>query len=288
MTIKITAAQKQKQMTQLLGSQQGRARIAASIQEPLRKLRDYSAVGRRAFMVDELPDGALPIYDTDVETPSYVVGEESDSVQQIVHVKRLLVPLFEMASYPKIPFTQVKERRFDVIRRIKEKARLELFRKEDRIIFKTMEHAATNNKINTAIVVPRADFNMDVVIAAFAKVEQHGLRVDKVFMNPTDYAVFRKAGRDYIDFETQRELLRTGLMGNVYGAQIFQSMECPVGKLFLVTEPEYFGVMPVRIDLTVIPADDPVNRAFGWSIFQAIGLGIHNPEFGLQMISVTA
>lgn len=283
----VTAAQKHKMMTELLGSQQGRARIAASIQEPLRKLRDYQAVGRRAFFIDELPDGALPIYDTDVETPSYVVGEESDSVQQVVHVKRLLIPLFELASYPKIPFTQVKERRFDVIRRIKEKARLELFRKEDQIIFKTMATAAARNTINTAVTVTRANFTMDVVADAFARIERHGLRVDKVFMNPTDYTVFRKAGRDYIDFETQRELLRTGFMGNVYGAMVYQSMEVPAGTVFLVTEPEYFGVLPVRIDLTVIPADDPANRSFGWSIFQATGLGIHNPEFGLQSIVIS-
>jgi len=284
---RITAAQKHTLMTKLLGSVKGRRRIAASIQEPLRRLRDYVAVGRKALFVDELPDGTLPIYDTDIDTPSYVVGEEGDSIQTVVKSARLLVPLFELASYPKVPFTQVKERRFDIVRRIKQKAKDELFRKEDNIIFATLKTAGDANVSNPAIAVTNGvDFDMTTIVDAFAGVEQHGLRVDKIFMNPFEYKIFRNAGREYVDFETQRELLRTGFMGTVYGAAIYQSVEVPQGTFWCVTEPEYLGVMPVRIDLTVIPADDPGNRAFGWSIFENVGIGLHN-ELGLQQIDVT-
>jgi hypothetical protein len=117
-------------------------------------------------------------------------------------------------------------------------------------------------------------------------VEAQSLRVDKIFINPSKIPVFRKAGRDYIDFETQRELLRTGFIGSLYGASLFVSVEVPTDRLFLVTEPEYFGVMPIRIDLTVLPADDPKGRLFGWSVFQALGIGIHNVK-GLQQIKIT-
>jgi len=43
----------------------GRRRLAASMIQPLRRRRDYSTVGRKAFYVEQLPDGALPIYDKD-------------------------------------------------------------------------------------------------------------------------------------------------------------------------------------------------------------------------------
>lgn len=284
MTRRVTAAQKHQLMTKLLASQAGRQKIAATVQEPLRKLRDYQAIGRKAFFIDELPDGTLPIYDMDPDIPAYIVGEEGDSIQTVVKSKRLMVPLFETASNPKVSFTQVKERRFDIVRRIKQKARDELFRKEDQTIFSLMKKAADGNTINTNMAVANASFNMDTLADAFARVERHGLRVDKVFMNPQRYAVIRKAGRDYVDFETQRELLRTGYMGNLWGASIFMSPEVPVNSVFIVTEAEYFGVMPVRIDLTVIPADDPANRQFGWSIFQNLGIAIHNSDRGLQQI----
>lgn len=283
----ITAAQKHQLMTKLLATQAGRQKIAASMQEPLRKLRDYEAIGRKAFFIDELPDGALPIYDMDPDLPAYVVGEEGDSIQTIVKSKRLLVPLFELAAYPKIPFTQVKERRFDVVRRVKEKIRSEIFRKEDRQVFALMRTVAANNQINVTKSVTRANFNMDVLADAFGQVERHGLRVDKVYMNANEFSVVRKAGRDYLDFETQRELLKTGYMGNLWGASVYQSPEVAVGEIFIVTEPEYFGVAPVRMDLTVLPADDPGARSFGWSAFQNFGLAIHNP-LGIQAVSVTA
>jgi hypothetical protein len=284
---RVTAAQKHQLMTRLLSSQTGRQKIAATIQEPLRKLRDYLAVGRKAFFIDELPDGTLPIYDQDPEMPAYVVGEEGDSIMNVVHSKRLMIPLFEIASYPKVPFTQVKERRFDIVRRIKQKSRDELFRREDQLIFATMKTASSANVLNTLITIPAANFEIGNLADAYATVEQWGLRVDKVFMNPVRYPVIRKAGRDYVDFETQRELLRTGYMGSLWGASIFMSPEVPSDTIFIVTEPEYVGVMPVRIDLTVIPADDPGNRAFGWSVFENLGIGIHNSDHGIQQIVIT-
>lgn len=283
----VTAAQKNQLMTKLLGSTQGRKKIAASIQEPLRKLRDYVSVGRRALWIDELPDGALPIYDRDVATPAFVVGDEGDSIQALpVEGARMMVPLFEIAAYPKIPFAHVKERRFDIIRRIKQKAKDELFRKEDTIIFQMLSAAATANVDNPSIPVSAANFNMSTIVDAFAGIEKHGLRVDKIFMNPQEFKVFRNAGRDYVDFETQRELLRTGFMGQVYGAGIYMSMQVPRGTLLLVSEPEYLGVMPIRIDLTVIPADVPGDRMFGWSLFCNEGMAVHN-TYGIQQIIVS-
>jgi hypothetical protein len=283
----VTAAQKNQLMTKLLGSTQGRKKIAASIQEPLRKLRDYVSIGRRALWIDELPDGALPIYDRDVATPAFVVGDEGDSIQTLpVEGARMMVPLFEIAAYPKIPFAHVKERRFDIIRRIKQKAKDELFRKEDTIIFQMLKAAATANTDNPTIPVAAADFNMSTIVDAFSAVEKWGLRVDKIFMNPQEFKVFRNAGRDYVDFETQRELLRTGFMGQVYGAGIYMSMQVPRGTLFVVSEPEYLGVMPIRIDLTVIPADVPGDRMFGWSLFCNEGMAVHN-SYGIQQIVVS-
>lgn len=286
----VSAQEKHRVMLKAMATAKGRSAIAANIQEPLRLLRDYQSVGRRAFMVDELPDGTIPAYDQDPDVPCYVVGEEADSVQTIVRAKRLQVPMFELAANPTVPFTQVKERRFDVVKRIKQKSKHEIFRKEDKLIFASMNVAADGNTAankNPTIVVSRAQFNMATLATAFACIESRGLFVDKVFMNPNEFPVLRNAGRDYLDFETQRELLQTGLRGVLWGAQIILSMEVLKGDIFLTAEPEYFGILPVRTELTVIPADEPANRKFGWSVFQQIGVGIHNSYNGLQKVKVT-
>jgi hypothetical protein len=279
----VTSAQRQQAINRLLSSRQGRQRIAATVQGPLRKLRDYVSIARRAYMIDDLPDGALPIYDMDPNIGGYVVSEAGDSILSVFDSTRLMVPLYELAALPTVPITQVKERRFDVINRIKQKARAQMFRTEDRVIFAAIVAAAT---ANTPLAVATAEFSMDTMADAFAGVEQHGLRVDKIFFNPNQIPVIRTAGRDFLDFETQRELLQTGFLGTLWGAQVHISMEVPAGTVLIVAEPEYFGVMPIRIDLTVIPADDPRKREFGWSLFANQGTAIHNPQ-GVQAINIS-
>lgn len=281
---KITATQRAQILKSLLKTAKGRHQIAATIQEPLRSLRDYEAVGRKALMVDELPQGEIPVYDKDIDTPAYVVAEEGQSIQKVVKGERILVPTFEIASYITIPFTQVQERRFDVVGRIKKKTRDEVFRAEDFKIFQAMEAIATNNTINPALA---ADLSMENLAEIYALVSRHGLRVDKFFMRADMYKVIQTAGRDYLDFETQRELLNTGYQGMLWGAQIWTSPEIPVDRVYAVTEPEFFGVTPVRIDLTVLPADDTRKREFGWSVFEAIGIGMYN-ERGIASLEVTA
>ena len=278
MVKKITAAQKNQVMTRLLASKEGRQKIAASVQQPLREMRDYVSIGRKFFMIDELPDGALPVYDKDIESNGYIVAEEGDSIQQVIHSDRIMCPLFEVAANPTIPFTQVKERRFDIVRRIKQKTQTEIFRKEDNFIFSLATVAATNNTINPLINVSEANFDMADLADAYALVEAQRLRVDKIAMNPKRFKVFRTMGRDYMDAEIQASMLKTGFMGTLWGAEIYMSTEIPEDTILVCSEPEYFGVMPIRIDLTVIPADLPASRQYGWSIFECIGATMHNDK----------
>ena len=88
----------------------GRAKLAASMIQPLRLRRDYTSVARKAFLVEQLPDGALPIYDKDPNVTAFVVGEEGENILAITKPRRVIFPLFEIASNPEIPLTQVKER----------------------------------------------------------------------------------------------------------------------------------------------------------------------------------
>lgn len=50
---------------QALGSTEGRSRLAQSMAMPLRRNLDYQGVARRFFDIQQLPEGALPVYDRD-------------------------------------------------------------------------------------------------------------------------------------------------------------------------------------------------------------------------------
>jgi HK97 family phage major capsid protein len=287
----LSPEQKERIVAKLLSTPQGKLKLAASMQNPLRERLDYEGVFRRAAVVDPLPQGALPYYDKDVDVPAVVIGEEGQTPEVIVKGKRIFIPLFELGSNPKIPFTQVKERRYNLIDRAQDKAKQEIQAAEDTLGFSALDVAltavnpATGVLFNAPIAVA-GSLDRDSLSDAYAEVEKHDLRVARLFMNARDYSDIRKFGRDQIDPVTQKSLLNTGLMAMLWGAEIIVSRVVEVGSVYICTDEKFLAIMPQRIDITVLPADNPDARLVGWSIFEQIGIGVHNPR-GVAQISIT-
>jgi hypothetical protein len=267
---------------QLLKTGVGRSKLAKTMQQPLRLRRDYLSIARKTFVVEDLPRGALAVYDKDPEVNAFVVGEEGENILSIQKSKRVIFPLFEIASNPEIPFSQINERRFDLITRSQDLARAQIGAAEDERAFAIMDSIAlsgfdgvpgqTNPDLN--VVAP---IDPSILADAFAEVERHGLRVARIFMNAIDYADIRKFGRDILDPVSQGELLKTGLQVRIWGADILTSRLVPPGFVYICAEPENFGRIPVRTELSVISADKPSERMIGFSCFENLGLGAFNP-----------
>jgi len=287
----VSNAIKQKIISDYLKTASGRNKLAASMTQPLRTRRDYMSVGRKTFLVEQLPDGALPIYDKDPDVTAYVVGEEGENILAITKPRRVIFPLFEIASNPEIPLTQIKERRFDLIERAQDLARAMIQAAEDERVFAVLDAIAVNGFDSipggtNADIPVIAPINGAVLADAFAMIERHDLRVARVYMNARDYADIRKFGRDILDIESQATLLKTGLQATLWGAQVITSRLVPVGTVYICCEPEMFGRIPVRTELTVLSADDPKARTIGFSVFENLGIGAYNPR-GLTRLTVT-
>jgi len=264
----------------------GRQKLAASMIQPLRRRRDYTSIGRKAFFVEQLPDGALPIYDKDPNITAYVVGEEGMNIVAVAKPKRVLFPLFEIASNSEIQLTELKQRRFDLVERSVDLAKAEIQAEEDRKVFAVMDAlSADPTNPNPAIPVT-GNLTSNALADAFANIERTDIRVANVFLNAKDYADLRKWDRDTLDIETQAVLLKTGLMATLWGAKLIVSRIVPEGKVYVCGEPEFFGRIPVRTELTVLSADDPKLRRIGFSIFEQIGIGAYNP-FALQVLDIS-
>jgi hypothetical protein len=291
MTTPVNNAVKQRIISEYLKSASGRNKLAASMTQPLRTRRDYMSVGRKTFLVEQLPDGALPIYDKDPDVTAFVVGEEGENILAITKPRRVIFPLFEIASNPEIPITQIKERRFDLIERAQDLARAMIQAAEDERVFAVLDAIATNGfdslpggtNPDVPVIAP---ITGAVLADAFAQIERHDLRVARVYMNARDYADVRKFGRDILDIESQATLLKTGLQATLWGAQVITSRLVPVGTVYVCCEPEMFGRIPVRTELTVLSADDPKARTIGFSVFENLGIGAYNPR-GLTRLVIT-
>ena len=222
---------------------------------------------------------------------AFVVGEEGENIVAITKPRRVIFPLFEIASNPEIPLTQIKERRYDLIERAQDLARAQIQAAEDERVFSVLDAIATtgfdsvSGGINPDIPVV-APISGAVLADAYGLIERHDLRVARVFMNAQDYTDLRKFGRDILDIESQRDLLKTGLMATLWGAQVITSRLVPVGTVYATCEPEMFGRIPVRTELTVLSADDPKARTIGFSVFENLGIGAYNPK-GLSRLTIS-
>lgn len=61
-------------LSEYLRTSEGRTRLAQSMAAPLRRNLDYQSIARRTFLVEELPPGALPVYDRDPEVTPMVTA----------------------------------------------------------------------------------------------------------------------------------------------------------------------------------------------------------------------
>jgi hypothetical protein len=303
------------QQTNLLGNllrtAAGRQKIAASLGPSLRRRRDYLSIARKALMVETLPDGALPIYDKEFDqtgqsfVQAFYVGEEGGDIVSVVKPIRVTVPTFEIVDNPMISITQIKERRFDVVARSLNLSKAEIGAAEDAKIFGLFDQVAaaatvaTSGETGTGGTIPAdQDYvvNVDMPITApitvsamadsYAMVERHDLSVNFVFFNPKDYADLKKWTQENIDRETQRKLLKTGVMGYLWGATLLQSRKVAYGVVYTLADNEFLGVIPERIPLTVMSADRPDLRQIGFSIFECLGFLVFNPS-GVHRIIVT-
>ena len=83
-------------------------------------------------------------------------------------------------------------------------------------------------------------------------------------MNAQAFADIRVWGHNEFDPVTQHEVLQTGLFGHIWTADILISKKCPLNVVYVLADPEFVGVMPIRQDIQVIPADEPQKLRCGW------------------------
>lgn len=291
---------------QLLKTAGGRQKLAASLGPSLRRRRDYMSIARKALMVETLPDGALPIYDKEFDTAAmtvgstpgssfveaFVVGEEGGDIVRVTKPKRVTVPTFEIVSNPMIPITQIKERRFDLVARSLNLAKAEVGAQEDGYVFGLFDAVAaaaagksSNDPVYNADIAINAPIDINSMADGFGQVQRHDLSVAFVFFNPRDYTDLLKWTQQNIDRETQRKLLKTGVMGYLWGATLLQSRKVGYGSIYILADAEFLGVIPERIPLTVMSADRPDLRQIGFSIFENLGFLVFNPS-GIQRLTV--
>jgi len=245
---------------------------------------DYHGIARRALVVDPLSQGAYASYERDIDVAAVVISANGTGPESRVFGDRVVVPEFELFSNPTVRISEVKRRRFNVIDRAVQKARQEIMAQEDANVFAAMDAAATIE--NTAQDIADQGMLKRDLVELKAQVDRWDLVTTKYFMNINEFTDILKwgsgggqgVGGGEVDPVTMREILQTGLYAHIWGADIMVSKIVPPGTVYACADPEFVGVMPIRQDIEVLPADEPKQLKLGWVVSEQIGIAIVNPR----------
>lgn len=261
---------------------EGRIALAQAMVEPVKTSLMYQAIGRKLLMVDELPQGALPRYERDVAAKSYVIPKRGAVPTSVIEAEELLVPTLEIACNPTIKLNEIRARRFYIVDRAQVRAKDSLQRQEDAEVFKVINMAVPTDH---AITVS-GSLQPDNINLALSLIEEHELIGAKIVVHPQRYKDIRTWGKDFYDEATTRDILMTGLFGHLYSADIHVSTVVPKNGVYVLAPAQYVGAMPVRQDITVLPADDPKKLRLGWVIFEELGFAVIN-DYSIVRILVS-
>jgi hypothetical protein len=265
-----------------LETNEGKTALAQAMVEPIKNSLMYQAIGRKLLLVDELPQGVLPRYERDITAKSFVIGKRGAVPTSEIEAEELLVPTFEIAANPVIRYSEVKARRFYIVDRAQIRAKDSLQRQEDTEVFKVINAGTPQDQtINVNGTVQIEQVNL-----ALTLIEEHELIGAKIVVPPARYKDFRGWGPDVYDQATQRDILQTGLYGHLYTADIHLSTMVPKNCVFIMAPAQFVGAMPIRQDITVLPADDTRRLRLGWVVYEELGFAVIN-DFSLSKILVS-
>ncbi|HRZ18501.1 MAG TPA: hypothetical protein P5136_00350 [Methanofastidiosum sp.] len=270
------------------GNEEERMRFGAEMIPLILDRLDYEGFIRQVFKTHEVAQGQIISYEKDVNVTALIIQEDGQTIECVVKGNRVFPPEFWVTSFLKINMAEIAKRQYDIVDRSHDKATFQIMLTEDRNGLRQLYQAATieNSQINIT-----SSINKSILETLQFEVERHRLICDKFIMNRAELGDFKKNinSMDY-DPITSRDILLTGIFANIWGVNIFvsagvdenglQNVSVPEGMVFAVTEGRYLGAMPVRISLTMLPADQFVFGKFqyGYLFGEMIGQAILNPR----------
>lgn len=264
----------------IMKSPLGIRKLAAVLTNPVRKHLDYVAICRKLVVSEAIPEGQIAYFDYDIEEFSGVkIGKNGSARIIYVQSEREQVDPVEIVVHPKVPFREIKIRKYKVFDRMKERLVQALAIREDLIWFSQFYDAAvlTNNEIVLA-----GDLTKKALTKAFYQVDRHRLSTVAVVMSPEAVMGIREWERDYIDEVARIEIRRTGYLGNLYGANFYVTnlIKPEPGTnytyLYVLAAPEFLAWNPIYADTEIVPADRPDDQLLGLNGYELMGFIVHN------------
>lgn len=257
----------------------GIRKLAAVLTNPVRKHLDYVGIGRKLVVPESIPQGQIAYFDADIEEFSGIkIAEDGTSRIIVIKAKRTQVEPFEIVTKPKVPFKEVRIRKYKIFDRMKERLKQGLQIREDLLWFTLFYDNAT---LTNTQVVDATDITKAGLAKTFYQVDRHRLASIAVIISPAAVMGIREWQRDYIDEVARVEIRRTGYLGNLFGANFYvtnliEPDDDGYEWAYILAAPEFLAWNPIYADTEVVPADRPDDQLLGLNGWELMGMIVHN------------
>jgi|GEM_PF-1352626 hypothetical protein len=255
-----------------LMTEAGRQALGAQMAVPIRTQLDYVGVARKFFEIDVLAQGQIARYDKDIDVPAYVISKRGKVDEWIVEAEYVEPKTWEIFSPAAIRLNQIQQRRFNILDRTQEKIRIQTQVQEDDQFLVLSDTTTAANTTNNPITTSTTGMNKTFLNDLSSTILDHDLPAFAYLMRFSAFKFLRSWGTAEFDPVSMREILETGLYGSIWGIDIIVSRRVPAGAVYVYSEPRFFGVMPVRTELILMPDDEPKQATIGYVGYEEIGM----------------
>ena len=264
------------QIWQSLMKESARQALGAQMAIPIREMLDYQGMCRRYFEIDVLAQGQIARYDKDIDAFATTMSKRGEVVDFITEGTYVSPETWEIFAPNGIRLSEIQQRRFNVLDRLQEKIRIQIQLEEDSQFLALCNTTVAANTANNPIQTSTSGVSKAFLRKIFAQIIKHDLPVYSFLMHPLSYTHLLSWDRDEIDPVTMREIIESGLRARLWGVDIVVSRQVPTNTVFCMTEPRFFGVMPIRTDVILMPDDEPKRALIAYVGYENIGMAIVN------------
>ena len=254
----------------------GRQAIGAQMAVPIRTQLDYVGTARKFFEIDVLSQGQIARYDKDIDVPAYVIAKRGRVDEWLVEGDYVEPTTWEVFAPATIRLKEIQERRFNILDRTQEKIRIKIQELEDEQFLFLLSETATGNVTNNPVTSSTTGCDKFFMNELSAVVMDHDLPCYGYLMRYDSFKDIRGWDNTELDPVSMREILETGLYGTIWGIDIIVSRKVPKGVVYSIAEPRFFGVLPIRTEVILMPDDDPKQATIGYVGYENLGMAIVN------------
>lgn len=283
---KLSREQKQQQLNKILADKRdGFHRVGKAMIGPIQIRLRYEGIVRNVLVEDNLEKGFIPPYDIlDDLGQAYILNSTDGEVKITPFEGKQVTPyVFRVAAFPRFRKEDLHFLRLNIVEYAQDESRQAIQKQEDSYLINLLNVAIVNyqnvtgesvtQNIGVGNPIEYIDF-----LNALSVIEQRQVEASRILLNPAD-------ARDIYSWDPHvtgwkfKESVFGGESVTRFGEFTLQkSIIVPKGHVFIVPEPNWLGVLPVKYSLDVEENHQVEQFYRGYVMDELIGMAILNPR----------